>query len=181
MDKIDTFARWLLKWAVITFIVLATTFVLAGLSGFLDMTPEEKAALDAKREKTAQTKAMLKAVSDAKQKQMAQARESVIDLNKIAKYGYGEIVDRNEYGSEWPYPTTDVGILRCKILDFGFGTSSRPFITIEINSFVYGVNGVAIGKMGMPNSEQLMVRGEYGEYVIGAISDIIQRAIGGCR
>lgn len=46
---------------------------------------------------------------------------------------------------------------------------------------LYGVNGVAIGRMRMPDTKEIMARGEYGEVVLGATHDLIQRAIRSCR
>ncbi len=82
---------------------------------------------------------------------------------------------------KWPYPSTDSAVLRCRMMDFGSGTAPRPFVTIQVNGRIYGVNGVAIGRMRMPDTKEIMARGEYGEVVLGATHDLIQRAIRSCR
>lgn len=161
--KADAIARKLLKWTGIAIGSAFAVFLIVGLSGFPNMTSEERAAFDARRAAAARTKALLD------------------DPDTIGKYGRGEIVSRTDYGVKWPYPSTDSVVLRCRMMDLGLGTAPRPFVTIQANGRIYGVNGVAIGKMKMPDSKGIMARGEYGEVVLGATRDLIQRAIRSCR
>jgi hypothetical protein len=161
--KADTIARKFLKWTGIAISGVFVVFLIVGLSGLPDMTPEERAAIEARRAGAARTKAILD------------------DPDTVRKYGRGEIVSRTDYGVKWPYPSTDSAVLRCRMMDFGLGTTPRPFVTIQANGRIYGVNGVAIGKMKMPDSKEIMARGEYGEVVLGATHDLIQRAIRSCR
>lgn len=161
--KADTIVRKFLKGTGIAMGSVLVVFVIVGLSRLSDMTPEERAAFDERRGAAARTKAILD------------------DPDTVGKYGYGEIVSRTDYGVKWPYPSTASAVLRCRMMDFGLGTAPRPFVTIQVNGRTYGVNGVAIGRMKMPDSKEIMARGEYGEVVLGATHDLIQRAIRSCR
>lgn len=98
----------------------------------------------------------------------------------LERYGRGRIVTQAEYGDQWPFPSHEQAILRCKMLNFGAGTTSRPFVTMELGGKIYGLNGVALGKMKTPRPDHLFARDQFGGPELGATGEMINRAVATC-
>lgn len=103
------------------------------------------------------------------------------DGKKNYLYGSGELLESMDFGGDWPYAASDEAFLRCIMIDFGANTSPRPVVTVEVNGVLYGVNGVAKGRLGLRDGRELLARGEYGEPVYKASHGFIERAISNCN
>lgn len=95
-------------------------------------------------------------------------------------YGGGELLERKDFGEDWPYAESDEAFLRCIMVEFGANTNPRPVVTVEVNGKIYGVNGVAKGRLGLRDGRELLARGEYDEPVYKASHAFIERAISNC-
>lgn len=95
-------------------------------------------------------------------------------------YGSGELLERKDFGDDWPYAASDEAFLRCIMVDFGANTNPRPIVTVEVNGELYGVNGVAKGRLGLRDGRELLARGEFNEPVYKASHGFIDRAISNC-
>lgn len=84
-------------------------------------------------------------------------------------------VSAGEFGGDWPYPGFSIARINCGMVRFG--DTTRPVMTIELGDRKYGLNGVASGIGGFPDSRSLMERDPVsGAYRLGATHQLIDIA-----
>lgn len=91
---------------------------------------------------------------------------------------YTRSVSQDEYGSGWPFPAYQLGVLRCDLATMG--AIKRPLVTIELAGQKYGLNGAA-QDFGFPDSRSQMAKHpEWGTYELGASDKMIADALAKC-
>jgi len=89
-------------------------------------------------------------------------------------------VNRQTFGSQWPYLKFNGATIRC--VQRRFGNTLRPLVTIQLGEKIYGLNGVASGVGGYADSRALMSRDdESGTYQLGATGKLIAIGLEQCR
>ena len=97
----------------------------------------------------------------------------------LAASGTGIKVTALGYGTDWPFPAYDVGVIRCQNQDFG--GVIRPVVTISLGGIQYGVNGAAMGVAGYPDVRTLLRTDPVTDaYVMGAISEFLRSGLELC-
>lgn len=97
----------------------------------------------------------------------------------------GFTVTAEEFGSDWPFKVYKSAVVSCRTESLGSVDGfhvDRPFVTVQLGTTAYGLNGAAMGVGGYPDHRDLRNRDKWGYTSIGAgvINDWIEQARSDC-
>lgn len=86
-------------------------------------------------------------------------------------------VTQQEYGDEWPFPAYTAGQIDCEP-----AVGGRYYVTIQLGSTTFGLNGAAQDPGGYRDARSQMDRHpEYDTYLLGGSREMIQRGLAVCE